>query len=150
MKRVVRCNQAISGSTVPVFAADDDFTADEFLADDGGMGVMTDPVPFGEEPASSSSSDTGDIGDKLDDLSDGVDELQDQLDDVEPDDVAIDLENNIDGCLVAECDGCHGVFISAMRQSDQRVDHISGICPLCSKETDQMLKWVIQKLKNEA
>lgn len=88
--------------------------------------------------------DPADIADSVDDLADSVDELQDRIDETDPDEVNIDIDNNIDGHYIAECERCHGVFISAVVESDQVVDSISGICPLCEKETTQYLKWVIK------
>lgn len=96
----------------------------------------------------------GDIGDEeegfedtLDDMQENLEDMQDDIDEIQEDDVDIDMENNIDGHYIAECDKCHGIFISAMMQSDQEVEKISGICPLCEKESDQYLKWVVQPIE---
>ena len=56
----------------------------------------------------------------------------------------IEIDNNITNHLIAECQNCHGVFISAMLASDQDIESINGICPLCSKDTEQFVKWVIK------
>lgn len=88
------------------------------------------------------------INDNIDQLSDTIDDLQDAVEDIDESDVDIELDNNIDGHYVAECDNCHGVFISAMLESDQHVEKISGTCPLCNKETDQYLKWVIKSVND--
>lgn len=93
--------------------------------------------------------DDGGISDAIDDLSDQVEDVQDTVDDIEEDDIDIDIDNNISDHYIAECDGCHGVFISAMLEADQEVDHISGICPLCQKETDQYLKWVVKAVERQ-
>ena len=85
------------------------------------------------------------FSDTVDDLSDTVDDIQDTLDDIDEDDVDIELNNNIAEHFIAECDSCHGVFISAMVNSDQDVTSINGVCPLCDKETEQLLKWVIKE-----
>lgn len=90
--------------------------------------------------------DEGGIADDIDDLSDKVDDLQDSVDDIDPDDPSIEKDNNIENHYIAECDRCHGIFISAMIESDQEVSTISGVCPLCSKETDQTLRWVIKSI----
>lgn len=82
--------------------------------------------------------------DTLDELADNVEDVQDQVSEIEEDDVNIDVNNNIEGHYIAECDTCHGVFISAVIESDQEVEKISGICPLCNKETDQYLKWIVK------
>lgn len=76
------------------------------------------------------------------------DESEDEVieDDVEEDDVDIEIENNIDNHFIAECDSCHGIFISALVETDQEVEMISGTCPICGKDTDQYLKWIIKAL----
>lgn len=121
-------------SATAIMAADDDFN-DEFFngTDDSADGILYD------------DSDT--IGDNIDALSDRVQDLQDSVDDVEEDDVDIELDNNIDNHYIAECEGCHGVFISAMIESDQVVEKITGTCPLCEKETDQYLKWIVKAVE---
>ena len=87
-----------------------------------------------------------DIIDTIDDVSDSVDDLQDAVEEIGEDDVDIEIENNIANHFIAECDVCHGVFISALVETDQEVDMISGVCPLCGKETDQYLKWIIREV----
>lgn len=109
-----------------VTAAEDDFGYDEF--DDDTDGLM----------------------DAVDDVADNLEEIQDAIDEVDEDDVDIATNNNITNHYIAECDRCHGVFISAVIESDQEIDHVSGICPLCQKETDQYLKWVIRDANNGA
>lgn len=121
-------------SKQPIMAADDDDAFsdfDEYADDDDGTAVSGDE----------------DFGDTLDDIADGIDDMQDSIDEMEEDDEDIDIENNIDGHFIAECDNCHGVFISAVIMSDQPVESIHGTCPLCEKESDQYLKWVIQDVK---
>lgn len=71
---------------------------------------------------------------------------EDEMEDPE-EDLSIETENNISGHYIAECNRCHGVFISALMESDQRVEFISGICPLCEKESDQYIKWVIKPVE---
>ena len=107
-----------------IFAADDDpyFDDDDILEEDEGLGTT------------------------LDNIEDNIEDIQDQVDDVQEDDVNIEMDNNIDGHYIAECDRCHGVFISAVIESDQEVEKISGVCPLCEKESDQYLKWVIKSV----
>lgn len=87
-----------------------------------------------------------DISETIDDLADDVEDIQDTIDDVQEDDVDIELDNNIANHFIAECDSCHGIFISALVESDQEVEKISGTCPLCEKETDQYLKWIIKEV----
>lgn len=85
--------------------------------------------------------------DTLDDIADSVEDMQDTLDEVQEDEVDIEVDNNVEGHLIAECDKCHGIFISAMIESEQEVEKISGICPLCDKESDQYFKWVIHAIE---
>lgn len=86
------------------------------------------------------------LNDTIDTLADNIEDLQDTVEDVQEDDVNIAMENNIDGHYIAECDRCHGIFISAVCESDQDVTSITGTCPLCEKETEQNLKWVIKSV----
>lgn len=67
--------------------------------------------------------------------------------DIHEDDPTIEIDNNISGHYIAECERCHGVFISAVTESDQEVESISGICPLCDHETTQWLNWVVVDVK---
>lgn len=90
------------------------------------------------------------LSDDIDDIADQIDDVQDAVDDIDEDDVDIETENNITNHYIAECDSCHGLFISAMIESDQIVDHISGICPVCGKETDQYLNWIIRETDFDA
>ena len=89
------------------------------------------------------------ISDQLDAIEDNLEDVQDVVEDVEEDDVRIDVDNNIVNHLIAECENCKGVFISAMIATDQEVDSISGVCPLCGKDTTQQLKWIIKKYPEE-
>lgn len=84
--------------------------------------------------------------DTIDDLTDTLDDLNDALDDFEEDDVDIEMDNNIADHLIAECDKCHNIFITSVIQSDQEVEKISGICPICDEESDQYIKWVVKEL----
>lgn len=88
------------------------------------------------------SDDT--IIDSIDNLSDSIEDLQNQVDDMQEDPINIEIDNNIDNHYIAECDHCHGIFISAVIYSGQDVNKISGICPLCDTESDQYLKWIIR------
>lgn len=118
-----------------IVAADEDFQevgAERESVDFGGDDFMEDDEAF---------------DDTLDDIADSVEDMQDTLDEVQEDDVDIEVDNNVEGHLIAECDKCHGIFISAMVESDQEVDKISGICPLCDKESDQYFKWVIKAIE---
>ena len=89
------------------------------------------------------------VTDAVDDLADAVEDIQYDLQDIQEDEVTIHSENNIEGHLIAECEKCTGIFISAMVKSDQKVDSITGVCPLCGKESIQKFKWVIDALEYE-
>lgn len=125
----------------PILAADDEegdiMTAEEDDSDMSGMTDMTD----------ASMSDSGDMQDAVDDLTDAVNDIQDDLEDIQEDNPNIQTENNIESHLIAECDACSGIFISAMIKSDQKVDSVKGVCPLCGKESTQHFKWFISKLE---
>ena len=56
-------------------------------------------------------------------------ELNSDLEDVRQDDPTIKIDNNIAGHYIAECERCHGVFISSIVESDQEIESISSICP---------------------
>lgn len=88
-----------------------------------------------------------DFHETFEDLSDTIDDMQEQLEEVDEDEIDIELDNNISNHFIAECDRCQGVFISALRESDQEIEKISGVCPLCQKRTDQYLKWIIKDVK---
>lgn len=126
MKIRDKSGKILSSSTI--LAADDDFGFED--VDDMEAGFEDDNVE-----------------DTIDEVADSIDDLQDTVEEVQEDDVNIDVENNIEDHYIAECDKCHGIFISAMLESDQVIDHISGTCPLCQKESEQYLYWVIKKVE---
>jgi len=84
------------------------------------------------------------LGTQLDDIQDNIEDIQDAVEDIEEDDEAIDIENNVTNHLIAECENCKGIFISAMIASEQQVESVNGVCPLCNKDTTQLLKWIIK------
>lgn len=84
------------------------------------------------------------FGDTLDDLSDAVEDIQDTVDDIKEDEENIEVDNNITGHYIAECEKCRNIFISATVESDQKVTKVTGTCPICGEETDQYLKWIIR------
>ena len=97
---------AIASDKTAITAADDDPDADlaepadeDFIYDDGDDSVS----------------------DNLDDIADSVEDLQDSVEDIDEDDLQIDMDNNIADHYIAECDNCHGIFISSMIVSDQDV-----------------------------
>lgn len=90
------------------------------------------------------ADDEYDLSNSIDDLTDSVEDMQDIVEDVAEDEPSIDIENNIEDHYIAECESCGGVFISAILESDQEIDHVTGVCPLCDKETNQYLRWVIK------
>lgn len=91
--------------------------------------------------------DADGIMDAIDDVADNVEDIQDTIDDVEEDEVNIAINNNIADHFIAECDRCNGIFISAVVDSDQEVESVYGTCPLCGKETEQYLKWIIKSVE---
>ncbi len=99
-----------------------------------------------EDPMGGGGMPDDSIDDKLDEMADDIDDIQDDIDEIQEDDTDIDKDNNISNHFIAECEKCHGVFISAITESDQIIDKISGICPLCEEETDQYLKWIIRDI----
>lgn len=74
---------------------------------------------------------------------------EDMGEDGQQDGSTIEIDNNIFQHLIAECLNCHGIFISAMIASDQVVESINGVCPLCSKETEQVLFGIIKPYPEE-
>lgn len=84
------------------------------------------------------------FSDQLDDVADTVEDIQDTVsdDDHQEDSINIDVENNISGHYIAECSKCKNIFLSATVLSDQEVECVTGICPVCREESDQYLKWV--------
>lgn len=120
-----------------IVAADED----EFVDDSSDVDFEYSPdISNSPEPNSPIRHSDRDI-DIVDDV--------DNIDDIEEDNVDIETDNNIANHYIAECDNCHGVFISAVTESDQIIDHISGICPLCEKESDQLLKWIVRDVSDE-
>lgn len=108
-----------------------------------------DEFDFGEPDMEESEDiveDDDGFNDTLDSIADDIEDLKDDVDEVDEDEVGIELDNNIDGHYIAECSKCHGIFISAVSQTSQVVSSIQGVCPLCDKESDQYLKWVIKAL----
>lgn len=105
--------------------------------------VLAADTVFDEDFGMDTPSEDEAIIDQIDDMQDAVDDIQDAFDDIQEDDVDIDIDNNISGHYIAECENCKNTFISAMIVSDQAVDSISGICPICNKDTVQQLKWYV-------
>lgn len=91
--------------------------------------------------------DIGDVDDTAEE--DILDDEEVEEADIQEDDPEIDIDNNIVDHLIAECDNCKGIFISAMIASEQDVQSINGICPLCNKDTTQTLKWIIKEYPEE-
>ena len=95
-------------------------------------------------------NDPYDFSEAVDDLAENVEEVQDSIDDMDEDDPSIEVNNNIEDHLIAECERCHGIFISAILQSDMEIDHVTGTCPLCGRESNQYLKWVVKPAETES
>lgn len=102
------------------------FAAENVFEDEGGFDLE----------ATEDSEDTDDVAEDL-----GEDGQQDGS--------TIEVDNNILNHLIAECQNCHGIFISAMIASDQVVESINAVCPLCNKNTEQFLKWIIKEYPEE-
>lgn len=116
--------------------AADDFDSDDF-----------DEIPH-ESVEDDTVADDDSITDTLNNMSEQLDDLQDDISDPSnEDDINIDINNNIDNHYIAECEKCHGIFISSLIASDQRVESIHGVCPLCDKESDQYLKWIVEAVE---
>lgn len=81
-----------------------------------------------------------------DEIDTDIEEEEVEIEDPE-EDVEIEVDNNIEGHYIVECDRCHGIFISALIESNEVVDHISGVCPLCEKESEQYVKWVVKPVE---
>ena len=124
--------RGVKASTA-IMAAEDDPFADMGFDDE-------------DDDALADVQDSDSISENIDDMADTLDELSDSLKDFEEDSIDIEKENNISDHLIAECEKCHGVFITAVVESDQKIDKISGICPLCDEDCDQYLYWVIKEL----
>lgn len=118
---------AITSSTTITAAEDDGIDFNDPMFDDG----------FGDEPPEDDLFTE-------EELISEEDEEDMENPETEPD---IEADNNIAGHYIAECSRCHGVFISALIESDQQVEYLSGICPLCEKESDQYIKWVIKPVE---
>lgn len=126
--RISKSSKPVTSSSIT--AADDDFESDDFSDE-------TDPT-----------DSTDSLSDNIDDIADTVEDIQDTIDDVQEDDVNIQVENNISDHYIAECERCHGIFISSVIRSEQPLEKISGTCPLCDRQTDQYLKWVVKDVKD--
>ena len=83
-------------------------------------------------------------------VDDAVAENEDMGEEGMQDGSTIEVENNIANHLIAECQNCHGIFISAMIASDQPVESINGVCPLCNKDTEQSLLWIVKDYPEES
>ena len=139
--RRVNSSRSVNSAS-KIYGADDDLEAE--FENDSDMGMD-------DGPDMTDAGDAGDEGvdDKLDSIADDIEDMQDDIDEIQEDDVDIEMDNNIEGHFIAECEKCHGIFISAMVESDQVVDKITGICPLCEKESDQYFKWVVKPIENK-
>ena len=108
--------------------------------------AATKYVKAAEEDEYDELNDTEGIIDAIDDVADNIEDIQNDIEDVDEDSVDIALNNNIANHYIAECEKCQGIFISAVVESDQDIEYVSGICPVCNKETNQYLKWVIRDI----
>lgn len=124
-------------SKTDILAADDD--ADDPSMDDG----------FDADPDFDAMDEDASMDDTLDSMADDIEDLQDAVDEVQEDDPSIDIDNNISDHYIVECDRCKGIFISAVIESDQQVRKVTGTCPLCGKETEQLVKWIVRDIDQE-
>lgn len=143
-QRVPVSENDVSASTVTkskraIMAADGD---DEDELDLEGFDDMS-------EVSSAPDVEDEEFATDIDDLSDQVDDIQDSLDEMVEDQPSIEIDNNISNHYIAECDNCHGIFISALVESEQKVDKIGGTCPLCEKEADAIIKWVVKDVAED-
>ena len=123
--KIVKASKANMRSKRRVFAAEEDFgDYDDFALDNA------------DNPEDG-------LSDQLDTMQDQIEDIQDSIDDDKEDAVDIDVENNISGHYIAECESCKGIFISGVIKSDQEIDSVSGVCPVCGNETEQLLKWIV-------
>lgn len=106
--------------------------------------IKASTITAAEDDEFEDISDDDGVEEALDDMQDSIEEIQDTVDEVQEDDISIDIDNNISNHYVAECDKCKGVFISAIAESDQQIEKVSGTCPICNKESDQYLKWIVR------
>lgn len=110
-----------------------------------------DDMGFDDESESNEDEETvkdsDSPADSLDDMADTLDEINDSLEDFKEDNVDIEVDNNISDHYIAECEKCHGIFITAVTESDQKIERISGTCPLCDEDCDQYLKWIIRNVE---
>lgn len=102
-----------------------------------GENVFADDPDFGAPELENDAEELDESGEEVDDEGMGEDGQQDGS--------AIEVDNNIFNHLIAECQNCHGIFISAMIASDQDVESVNGVCPLCSKETEQFFIGIIKE-----
>ena len=123
---------AVLGAMQPVMAAGEDDNLDE-----------EDAFDFDE------FEEETDVEDEDAVTTDDVTLLEDEEMEDPEEEPNIEPENNIENHYIVECDRCHGIFISALVESDQVVDHISGVCPLCEKESDQYIKWIVKPVEFE-
>lgn len=140
-KLVVDATSRLSNKQRIVAADDDDFDS---MVDDS-----DEIIDDGKDDTPEVNDDVS-IQDTLEDMSDTLEDMQDDVDNMDPDLVDIELNNNIEDHYIAECSVCHGVFISAVVKSDAEIDNVHGTCPLCNREADQLLKWLIVKADSSA
>ena len=112
--------------------------------------IFADENVFGDEPGFEGPEGGNEDISNEDEEEEEEDILDEPLDDeLQQDSSNIDVDNNITNHLIAECQNCHGIFISAMIASDQLIESINGVCPLCNKDTEQTLKWIIKDYPEE-
>lgn len=113
------------------------------------MTITKNPIMAALDDDLFDSVEEEELDDTVDNLADNVDDMQEAMEDVDEDDVNIEIDNNIANHYIAECDKCQAVFVSAMVETDPPPEKISGICPVCDKESDQYLKWIVKDVESD-
>lgn len=144
MKFTVKRSQRVTAASMPkspILGAEGD--EDASIIDDSND-LFVPVNDFGPASGSKKKIDDDNAEDMID--PEEIDEDTEEVE-IQEEQPHIDTDNNISGHFIAECSVCKGIFISAVTESDQKIELISGTCPLCEKETDQYLKWVIHDVE---
>lgn len=131
--KIIKSNKSDLTKT-PVLGAEDDFEFFEDEPSDVAFDDDFDDVGVDDIPKSS------DDGIEEDEEDEDIEEFIDE------DEVSIEVDNNISNHYIAECDICKGVFITSVVESDLKIEMLSGLCPICGKESDMYLKWLVKDI----
>lgn len=119
----------------PIIAAEDDETEHDLPAEDD---TNLPDAQFDDARVDI------DIHDDVNDAESDEPEVEELEEDLQGN---IEVDNNINNHYIAECDRCHGVFISSVEVTDQDIESIEGVCPLCNRDSTQQLKWKIEEVE---